>query len=141
MIIIRRASTADGILWARCLTGRGMVSIDEVVATAPTRRILIVSTHPAQSTGYSKVSYNLLKHLGKMNDIEVVHYGFQNFDHVESVERLKSIPPSVIIHDAARAEVPKEQGFGFKGFRDFVRLARPGGIGPIPSSSKARIGR
>lgn len=79
-------------------------------------RVLLVSTHVGQSTGYSKISWNLLKYLGNCEDIEVIHYGFQRFgdDTDPGGNRLKGLPDSVIVHDACKAETPLEQGFGFR---------------------------
>jgi hypothetical protein len=88
-------------------------------------RLLLVSTHPDQSTGYSKVSFNLLKHLGRKDDIEVVQYGFQRFSQEDINKRMHHIPSLVLVYDAAKAEVPVQQGFGFANFRKFVRLSRP----------------
>ncbi|GAQ93198.1 hypothetical protein KFL_013560010, partial [Klebsormidium nitens] len=67
------------------------------------------------------------KYLGKFDDLEVIHYGFQHFnnDSDPQQKRLKALPESIIVHDAAKAEIPFEQGFGIKNFRDFVRLSRP----------------
>ncbi|GAQ91921.1 hypothetical protein KFL_008830030 [Klebsormidium nitens] len=98
--------------------------ISEATARSKTR-LLLVSTHPDQNTGYSKVSYNLLKHLGTKEDIEVVQYGFQRFSQEDVNKRMHNIPPSVIVYDAAKAEVPSLQGFGFANFREFVRLSKP----------------
>jgi glycosyltransferase involved in cell wall biosynthesis len=97
------------------------------IAEAPLQRVLIASTHVSQTNGYSKVSLNLIKYLGNCEDLEVVHYGFQRFnDETDPAQqRLKSLPESVIVHDAAKAEIPFEQGFGIKQFRDFVKLSRP----------------
>jgi glycosyltransferase involved in cell wall biosynthesis len=96
------------------------------IVDAPVLRVLFVSTHVGQSTGYAKVSWQLLKQLGQREDLEVVHYGFQLFGETDpNGERIKALPDTVIVHDAAAAERPLEQGFGFKGFRDFVRLTRP----------------
>lgn len=105
------------------MTNLVMVKIVE----ASLQRVLVVSTHVSQTTGYSKVSWNLLKYLGNCEDLEVVHYGFQRFndDTDPGQKRLKSLPESVIVHDAAKAEIPFEQGFGIKQFRDFVKLSRP----------------
>ena len=97
------------------------------ILEAPVLRVLFVSTHVSQSTGYSKVAWNLLKQLGQKEDIEVVHFGFQRFgdDTDPDNRRLKALPQSIIVHDAAKSEVPFEQGFGFRQFRDFVRLTKP----------------
>jgi hypothetical protein len=41
-------------------------------------RFLLVSTHTEQVTGYSKVSYNLLKQLGTLAPlVKIFHFGFQ----------------------------------------------------------------
>ena len=101
------------------------MAVIEVADLDTKKRVLLVSTHPAQTTGYSKVSLNLLKHLGRKEDLEIVQYGFQNFATVDSEERLKQIPPNVLVYDAAKAEVPFQEGFGFANFRDFVRLSKP----------------
>jgi glycosyltransferase involved in cell wall biosynthesis len=97
------------------------------IVDAPVLRVLFVSTHVQQSTGYAKMSWNLLKELGKKDDVELIHYGFQKFggDMDPNNTRLKALPESIIVHDVSAAEVPAEQGFGFKKFRDFVRLTRP----------------
>ncbi len=44
-----------------------------------TKRFLLVSTHAQQTTGYSKVSYNLVQELSKRTDIMLFHFGFQRF--------------------------------------------------------------
>jgi hypothetical protein len=89
------------------------MAVIEVAEINEKKRVLLVSTHPAQTTGYSKVSLNLLKHLGHREDLEIVQYGFQNFNTVDADERLKQIPSNVLIHDAAKSEVPLVEGFGF----------------------------
>lgn len=101
------------------------MAIIEVAELEKKRRVLLVSTHPVQTTGYSKVSLNLLKHLGRKEDLEIIQYGFQNFSTMDSEDRLKQIPPNVLVYDAAKAEVPFQEGFGFNNFRDFVRLSKP----------------
>ncbi len=62
-----------------------------------TRRFLLVSTHAQQTTGYSKVSYNLVKELANSSaEIEIHHFGFQRFFDMGANYR----------------PYPKEQGFG-----------------------------
>ncbi|GAQ91714.1 hypothetical protein KFL_008380055 [Klebsormidium nitens] len=79
------------------------MAVIEVAELDPKKRVLLVSTHPVQTTGYSKVSLNLLKHLGKREDLEIVQYGFQNFNSMDSEDRLKQIPSNVLVYDAAKA--------------------------------------
>jgi glycosyltransferase involved in cell wall biosynthesis len=102
-----------------------------VIQEAGKKRVLLVSTHPNQTNGYSKVTYRILKHLGAKDDIELINYGFQNFGIVDMQSRLTRIPPAVTIYDAARAEggiSETRAGFGFGHFRDFLKLARPKAI-------------
>lgn len=99
-----------------------------VIQDARKKRVLLVSTHPNQTNGYSKVTYRILKHLGAKDDLELINYGLQNFGHVDMKNRLSTIPRDVIIYDAAKAEgglSETRQGFGFEHFRDFLRLTRP----------------
>jgi len=87
-------------------------------------RFLLVSTHTEQVTGYSKVSYNLLKQLGTLQPlIKIFHFGFQR-----TPARLPAParPISGIIqYDAAANEDPKEQGFGFNKFKEYVDTVNP----------------
>lgn len=99
-----------------------------ILQEATTKRVVLVSTHPNQTNGYSKVTYRILRHLGAKAGIELINYGFQNVGHVDMSDRLSKIPKGVIIYDAAKAETgPPESkhGFSFSHFRDFLKLARP----------------
>lgn len=78
-------------------------------------RLLFVSTHTDQTTGYAKVSYNLLKRLPPTT----FHFGFQRH---ETFRRPKL---DILQYDAASNESPKEQGFGFNVFPEFLKLANP----------------
>jgi glycosyltransferase involved in cell wall biosynthesis len=78
-------------------------------------RLLFISTHTDQTTGYAKVAYNLLKHLPPTT----FHFGFQRH---ETFRRPKL---DILQYDAAANESPKEQGFGFNVFPEFLTLANP----------------
>jgi glycosyltransferase involved in cell wall biosynthesis len=87
-------------------------------------RFLLVSTHTEQVTGYSKVSYNLLKQLGTLAPlIKIFHFGFQR-----TPARLATPArplTGIIQYDAAANEDPKEQGFGFNKFKEYVDTVNP----------------
>jgi glycosyltransferase involved in cell wall biosynthesis len=87
-------------------------------------RFLLVSTHTEQVTGYSKVSYNLLKQLGTLQPlIKIFHFGFQRTPaRLPSPARPLS---GIIQYDAAANEDPKEQGFGFNKFKEYVDTVNP----------------
>ena len=92
----------------------------------PKKRFLLVSTHAQQTTGYSKVSYNLVQQLSRTN-IELHHFGFQRFFSMPAEYR--PYPAGVAVYDPAKAEenpsVPKEQGFGYSQLPDIVRTVKP----------------
>ena len=83
-------------------------------------RLLFVSTHTDQITGYSRVAYHLLDAIKAVAGLEVFHYGFQR--HPEF--RRPKIP-GIIQIDAADAEDPKEQGFGFNAFKHHLETVKP----------------
>lgn len=87
-------------------------------------RFLLVSTHTEQVTGYSKVSYNLLKQLGTLQPlIKIFHFGFQRTPaRLPTPARPLS---GIIQYDAAANEDPKEQGFGFNKFKEYVDTVNP----------------
>jgi glycosyltransferase involved in cell wall biosynthesis len=86
-------------------------------------RFLLVSTHCEQTTGYSKVSHNLLKQLATLHPIvKVFHYGFQRIANVSGgIRKIEN----VIQYDAAANEDPKQQGFGFNKFGEYIDTVCP----------------
>jgi hypothetical protein len=86
-------------------------------------RLLLVSTHIQQFTGYSKVSYNLIQQLAKLPWLEVIHYGFQRMPNVPAEYR--PYPSNVECIDAMATEKPAQQGFNFTGLPDIIRKKQP----------------
>ena len=88
-------------------------------------RLLLVSTHTHQFTGYSKVSYNLIQQLAKIPWLEIIHYGFQKFPQVPPEYR--PYPSNVEVIDAAATEKQGQQaqGFGFSALPDIIRKKQP----------------
>lgn len=87
-------------------------------------RFVLVSTHTEQVTGYSKVSHNLLKQLSTLHPlVKVFHFGFQR----AAVNISKSTRPltNVIQYDAAANENPKQHGFGFNVFKEYIDTVNP----------------
>lgn len=81
-------------------------------------KLLFVSTHTDQQTGYSKVAFNLLKELSTL-PIQIYHFGFQR----HPTFRREKLP--IKQYDAAANEEPKEQGFGFNVFKEYLDLVSP----------------
>ena len=86
-------------------------------------RFLLVSTHVDQTTGYSKVSHNLLKQISTLSPkVKTFHFGFQRHPGRTSVRK---VPEGVITYDAAANEDPKEEGFGFNKIHEYVEMVNP----------------
>ena len=83
----------------------------------------MVSTHCQQVTGYSKVSYNLINQLAKVDFLNITHYGFQRMSNPP--EKYRPYPSNVKVIDAAAGEKPQQQGFGFTQVVDAIRQEKP----------------
>jgi glycosyltransferase involved in cell wall biosynthesis len=101
--------------------------IDSTVKPTKPKRFLLVSTHAQQTTGYSKVSHNLVSEFAKLPDIQIFHFGFQRFHEIG--ETYRPYPANVDVYDPVKHEqensVPKESGFGYSQLPDYVRKVKP----------------
>jgi len=87
-------------------------------------RFLLVSTHTEQTTGYSKVSHNLLKQLATLHPVvKVFHFGFQR-SQARAPKPLRPLT-NVVQYDAAANEEPREHGFGFNKLREYIETVTP----------------
>jgi len=86
-------------------------------------RFVLVSTHIDQTTGYSKVSYALLKQLATLSPkVKTFHFGFQRHP---SRANIRKIPDGIKSYDAAANEDPKEEGFGFNKIHEYMETVNP----------------
>jgi glycosyltransferase involved in cell wall biosynthesis len=86
-------------------------------------RFVLVSTHVDQTTGYSKVSYNLLKQISTLSPkVKSFHFGFQRHPGRTSIRK---VPEGVVPYDAAANEDPKEEGFGFNKINEYLDMVNP----------------
>ena len=86
-------------------------------------RFVLVSTHVDQITGYSKVTLNLLKQLATLTPrVKTYHFGFQRHPARAS---LRKVPDGIVAYDAAANEDPKEEGFGFNKFKEYLDMVNP----------------
>lgn len=86
-------------------------------------RFVLVSTHIDQTTGYSKVAYNLLRQLATLSPkIKVYHFGFQRHP---AKSNLRKYPDGIVSYDAAANEDPQEAGFGFNKIREYMDMVNP----------------
>jgi hypothetical protein len=86
-------------------------------------RFVLVSTHIDQTTGYSKVSYNLVKQLATLAPkVKAFHFGFQRHP---SQAGTRKYPAGITSYDAAANEDPKEEGFGFNKIHEYLEMVNP----------------
>jgi hypothetical protein len=86
-------------------------------------RFVLISTHVDQTTGYSKVVYNLLGQLSTLTpEVKTYHFGFQRHP---SHSNIRTVPKGVISYDAAANEDPKEDGFGFNKIHEYLEMVNP----------------
>jgi glycosyltransferase involved in cell wall biosynthesis len=86
-------------------------------------RIVLVSTHIDQTTGYSKVSYNLVKQLSTLAPkVKTFHFGFQRHPNRTG---MRKYPDGVVSYDASANEDPKEEGFGYNKIREYLDMVNP----------------
>lgn len=88
-------------------------------------KFLLVSTHCHQYTGYSKVSYGIIRQLATIPWLSVTHFGFQKFPQQQFADGYRPYPAGVEVIDAAALEQPFEQGFGFKQLPDVIKRVQP----------------
>ena len=94
----------------------------KVEKTDKTLKLLLVSTHIQQASGYSKVSYGIVRELAKLPWLSLVHFGIQaNYE----LKLSRTYPPNVRVHDAAALETKKENGFGYSELATVVEMERP----------------
>jgi hypothetical protein len=68
-------------------------------------RFVLVSTHVDQTTGYSKVAYNLLRQVSSIAPaVKTFHFGFQRHPDRKNIRKL---PDNVTGYDAAANEDPR----------------------------------
>jgi hypothetical protein len=85
-------------------------------------RFLFVSTHVDQTTGYSKVAFNILNQITGIKNVKLFHFGFQRHPNRSG---MRKVPEGVIQYDAAANEDPKEDGFGFNKINEYIDTITP----------------
>ena len=76
-----------------------------------------------QTTGYSKVVFNLLKQLSTLAPkVKTYHFGFQRHP---SNSNIRKVPSGIVAYDAAANEDPKEEGFGFNKIHEYLEMVNP----------------
>ena len=84
-------------------------------------RFMLVSTHAHQVTGYSKVSYGILKELAK-EPIDITHFAFQKFH--TTPPNFRPYPAGIDVIDVAPLD-KGGPGFGYGLLPDAIRKKQP----------------
>ena len=98
-------------------------------STSGKLKMLMVSTHAHQFTGYSKVSYGFTRMLAKQPWLVLTHFGFQK--NPQLPPNYRPYPPNVRVLDAAAMEKQSApagtplQGFGYHVLADVIRHEKP----------------
>ena len=86
-------------------------------------RVVLISTHIDQTTGYSKVAYNLVRQIATLSPrVKLFHYGFQRHPSRTS---LRKYPDGVVAYDAAANEEPRAEGFGINKVHEYLDMVNP----------------
>jgi glycosyltransferase involved in cell wall biosynthesis len=89
-------------------------------------RILLVSTHIRQVTGYSKVAYNLVKQIAAIPKVRLMHYGFQRYTGPHEGSLNREYPAGVEEIDVIGLPGAKaDGGFGFLDIVQIIKTRKP----------------
>ena len=87
-------------------------------------KLLIISTHPCHTTGYSRVIYNVLVTLLERSDIDVTVFGIQKY--FTETEDSRSIPehPKLNLYNVLDYDT-EDHGYGTKSLKQFIEINKP----------------
>lgn len=90
-------------------------------------KILFASTCFYSTNGYSKIGYELLTRLAMRKDVEVIHWGFQNFQTTQTHMKEREYPANIQFVDCWANEDKSKggMGFGFEQITEYVDLSKP----------------
>jgi glycosyltransferase involved in cell wall biosynthesis len=83
-----------------------------------TRKLLLISTHSNQASGYAKVSHGLIRELATTPGLQITHFAIQAST---TVDFKRTYPSSVQVIDAGTAD----QGFGFQEIASVIQRVQP----------------
>jgi len=90
-------------------------------------KLLIVSTHIHQNTGYAKVTHGILQELAKQPWLHVTHFAIQKFglEGTGTSPVQRAYPEGVDVLDAVSMESPPQGGFGTMLLPEIIRKVKP----------------
>jgi glycosyltransferase involved in cell wall biosynthesis len=93
------------------------VSVSQNTVVQPTK-LLLISTHLNQASGYAKVSHGLLRELAGVAGLQITHFAIQAST---TVDFKRPYPSSVKVVDAGT----EGNGFGFQQIADVIKATSP----------------
>jgi len=84
-------------------------------------KLLLLSTHLNQASGYAKVGYGLLRELATAPHLQITHFAIQAST---TVDFKRPYPSSIKVMDAGK----EEGGFGFQQIADVIKRERPDAV-------------
>jgi glycosyltransferase involved in cell wall biosynthesis len=114
---------SDFASFVKSLENEIVVPTEKAVKPVPISvKLLLVSTHLQQASGYSKVSYGLIRELAKIPWLSLVHYGIQASP---ALDLKRNYPPNVKVYDAVALEAKKDMGFGYAELGPVIESEKP----------------
>lgn len=89
------------------------------------KKVILCGTHPEQFNGYSKVVFELARHIAGCTDIKLHIFGFQNFYDKPDHKLERKLPENVEVYDVYANENPKNKGFGENLICDYITSIKP----------------
>jgi glycosyltransferase involved in cell wall biosynthesis len=86
-------------------------------------KLLLISTHINQVTGYAKVSYGLINNLSKLPWLSLSHYAIQSMG--QASPNTRKYPHNVELFDVITNEKEQQMGFGFKELPEYIKKIQP----------------
>jgi hypothetical protein len=87
-------------------------------------KLVIIGTHPFQTTGYSNVMFNILKELESYPQIFIDVFGIQKFTDVNDKERSVFKSGNIFIHDVNFHD-KTDFGFGTSTLKNYIEEKNP----------------
>ena len=81
-------------------------------------KLLLISTHINQASGYAKVSHGLIRELATTPGLQITHFAIQAST---TVDFKRTYPSSVQVIDAGT----EDQGFGFRDIASVIQRVQP----------------
>ena len=85
-------------------------------------KLLLISTHITQGSGYAKVSHGLIRQLATHAGLQLVHFAIQAST---TVDFKRTYPSNVKVISAIEKGKPEEQGFGYSEIANVIRSEEP----------------